>query len=75
MRQPARLHKQEQDNFSPFLNKLCNEIEDWAYAHAPQLMVILIVLMIVLFVLVCYAICGISATESGVTYNQFERII
>lgn len=34
-----------------------------------------VIFLLIMFVVVCYAIVGISATESGVTYNAMERII
>ena len=37
--------------------------------------VLAIIFLLIMFVVVCYAIVGVSATESGVTYNTMERII
>ena len=34
-----------------------------------------IIILLILFVVVCFAIVGVSATESGVQYNQFNNII
>ena len=68
MSKPVRLHKKE--NFS-FMEK----IDDWAIHHAHILLPLAIITLLVLFVLLCYALVGVSATESGVKYNQFERII
>ena len=65
---PVRLHKEE--NFS-FMEK----IDDWAIRHAHILLPLCIIIFLVLFVLLCYALVGVSATDSGVKYNQFERII
>jgi ABC-type multidrug transport system permease subunit len=37
--------------------------------------VLAIIFLLIVFVIVCYAIVGVSATESGVTYNAMDRII
>ena len=65
---PVRLHKEQ--NFS-FMEK----VDDWAIRHAHILLPLCIITLLVLFVLLCYALVGLSAVESGVKYNQFERII
>ena len=70
MNKPARLGK-EDNNVSPFLSRL----DDWAISHAHIILPLFIILGMLLFVLLCYAIIGVSATDSGVQYNQFERII
>lgn len=33
------------------------------------------IILLVVFIFVCFAIVGVSATESGVQYNQFNNII
>ena len=35
----------------------------------------IIVLCFILFVYICFAICGVSATESGAVYNNFDKVI
>jgi len=35
----------------------------------------LIPILLIAFVLVCFAICGVSATESGAVYNGFGKVI
>ena len=60
---PARLHKKE-TQVSP-VNHIFDKIETWALSHA----------FIILFVLLVTALVGISATDSGMTYNAMERII
>ena len=69
MSKPVRLAKQNND--SPFLNKL----DDWAISHAHIILPICFIVLLFLFVAVCFAIVGVSATESGMQYNQFERLI
>ena len=34
-----------------------------------------ILFLLTVFVLCCFAIVGMSATDSGMTYNQFTRVI
>lgn len=34
-----------------------------------------IIILLILFILVCFAIVGVSATDSGVTYNHMNTII
>ena len=34
-----------------------------------------IIFLLIVFVIVCYAIVGVSATESGIQYNQFHNIV
>ena len=75
MSKPVRLHKQPEDKVSPFLNKIEMKIEDWVWKHAHILLPIFIIILMFLFVAICYVIIGVSATDSGVQYNQFERII
>ena len=74
MSKPVRLDKNNTDhNFS--FNKVSQKVEEWAFRYAHILLPLFIILGLILFVLLCYAICGVSATESGVQYNQFDNII
>lgn len=54
---------------------LQDKINDWAWKNMHIILPILFIMLIILFVLVCYAIVGVSATDSGVTYNSMEKII
>ena len=65
---PVRLHKEQ--NFS-FMEK----VDDWAIRHAHIILPLCVIILLVLFVLLCYALVGVSATESGIEYNAMERII
>ena len=70
-KQPVRLAKQSDDNqFSPFLNKFMTMVEEWAWNHATLLRFILLAVLISLFVMLCFAICGVSAVESGTQYRM-----
>lgn len=76
MSKPARLHKVEETNHvSPFLNKFMTMVEEWAWRHVTLLLFILMALLIALFVMLMFAIVGVSATDSGVQYNQLQNII
>lgn len=70
MNGPARLHKKE-DNVSPFLNKL----DEWALNNAHIILPIFIILGLIIFVMLCYAIIGVSATDSGLQYNHIKDVI
>lgn len=71
MSKPARLAKQSDDNqFSPFLNKFMTLVEEWLWNHATLCLFVLMALLIALFVMVCFAICGVSAVESGTQYRM-----
>lgn len=63
MSEPARLYKKT-DNVSP-VNHIFDKIEAWANSHASIFLFIALVMLFVLFVMLCFAICGISAVESG----------
>ena len=66
MSKPARLGKKM---------TIQEQVTEWAWRNLHILLPIVFVLLIVLFVLTCYAIVGVSATDSGVQYNAMERII
>ena len=67
---PVRLGKKEESNSS-----LMARIDEWALNHAHILLPISIIIALCLFIALCYAIVGVSATESGSVYNQLQRII
>ena len=71
---PARLHKQE-DTENDFYGNLINSIEALAIRHATLLFILAIVLLLALFVTLIFALCGVSAVESGTVYNGFDKII
>lgn len=71
--QPARLNKKT-DNVSP-VNHIFDKMEAWAYAHAPIILFVLLALLMALFIILMTALVGVSATDSGITYNAMERII
>lgn len=65
---PVRLNKKTE-------NTMWERIDAWALAHANILMPICIVTLLILFALLCYAIIGVSAVESGTVYNHFNEVI
>ena len=75
MSKPVRLAKQEDNVYNSIYNLLYSRVQRWVLAHLTLCITVGLIIAITLFVLVCYAIVGVSATDSGVTYNQFERII
>ena len=67
MSKPVRLHKVDD---SPFLDKFMTSIEAWVLSHATLCLFVLMALLIALFVMLCFAICGVSAVESGTQYRM-----
>ena len=67
---PVRLGKNESKS-----SDVMARIDDWALNHAHILLPISIIIALCLFIALCYAIVGVSATESGSVYNQLENII
>lgn len=66
---PVRLGKPEPKS------SVMTRIDEWALNHAHILLPISIIIALCLFTALCYAIVGVSATESGSVYNQLQRII
>lgn len=66
---PVRLGKTE-----PKSSDIMARIDEWALNHAHILLPISIIIALCLFIALCYAIVGVSATESGLVYNQLENI-
>ena len=70
---PARLGKVE-DNGYPY-NYLLDRVEEWCYNHSTLCLIILLALLSAFFVMLCFAIIGVSATDSGIYCNQFKNIV
>ena len=66
---PVRLAKQDENKFNRIYNLLYCRIERWVLAHLTLCITVGIIVMSILFVLGCFAICGVSATESGAMRN------
>ena len=68
MNRPVRLGKEQ--NYT-----LSDKIDAWCTRHFTFCLAVALVIFAVLFVALCYAVVGVSATESGLQYNQFNNII
>lgn len=66
MNTPARLHKKTTTN---------EKIDEWALNHAHIILPLAILALLILFAMLCYAIVGVSAVESGVQYNHLADVI
>lgn len=65
MSSPARLGKKEETN----------KIEAWILSHANIFLPLAIIIGFILFIWLCFAICGVSATDSGNLYNHLQDVI
>ena len=54
---------------------LKDSIERFVLNHATFFLALAIVLMLAVFITFCVMICGASATDSGLQYNQFDNVI
>ena len=63
---PVRLGKKEPKS-------VMTRIDEWALNHAHILLPISIIIALCLFIALCYAIVGVSATESGMLRNYLIR--
>ena len=66
MSSPARLAKKK-----TFMEK----VDDFALTYAHIILPLAILILLSLFVMLCFAMVGVSATESGVKYNHFQDVI
>jgi hypothetical protein len=79
MSSPARLHRKEENSS---VNKVSHTgrlvmdtIEAWVLSHAFLCLIVVMCLLMALFVVLIFAITGVSATDSGMQYNQLQNII
>ena len=77
MSKPVRLAKKEdkRNDIYSFFNNLTDIVEAWVLSHASLCLCIAISLLIALFVVLIFTLTGVSATESGTVYNQFNNIV
>jgi hypothetical protein len=79
MSTPVRLHRKENSSVNKRVKDtwtlVMDTIEAWVLSHAILFLIVLICLLMAIFVVLIFAITGVSATESGIQYNQFENII
>ena len=75
-KQPVRLAKKEPEHeIYSFYNSLMNRVEAWVNTHALLCLFVCGCLLMALFVTLIFILTGVSATDSGVTYNHMEAII
>ena len=73
---PVRLAKKEPKNdVYSFFNNQRSIIERWVLSHPTLCITLVICLLMALFVTLIFVMTGVSATDSGITYNQLEKII
>ena len=70
---PARLHKKKES--SSISQSIIDGIDAWVQTHALLCLIVFICLLMAMFVVLIFTLTGVSATESGVVYNQFNNII
>ena len=54
---------------------MMDRIEEFLLSHATFFLILSIIILLILFVTLMFAICGVSATESGNLYNHFGDIL
>ena len=65
MSNPVRLHKKPEKK----------GVEEWILDHSYIFLPICFVILFILLVGLCFAITGVSATESGNVYNHLGDVI
>ena len=78
MKEPVRLSKVESkadDIIMSFYHSIMSRIEAWILNHALLCLIVVMCMLMALFVVLIFAITGVSATDSGVQYNAFSKII
>ena len=73
MSKPVRLARQDNnvhENFS-----IMDKVEALLIRNAPLVFIAAILILLALFCTLIFVITGVSATESGMQYNQFDKII
>ena len=79
MSSPVRLHRKEENSsvnkVSQFYRLVMDTIEAWVLSHAFLCLIIAMCLLMALFVVLIFAVTGVSATDSGMQYNQIQNII
>ena len=79
MSSPARLHRKEENSsvnkVSQSYRLVMDTIEAWVQTHALLCLIILLCLLMAFFVCLIFALTGVSATDSGIQYNQLQNII
>ena len=75
---PVRLEKVESkadDVIKTLYKSIMGRIEAWVLSHAMLCLIVATSFLIALFTVVIFVMVGVSATESGIQYNAFDKII
>ena len=75
---PVRLEKVEEkadDVILTLYHSIMNRVEAWVLSHAFLCLIILTCFLMAAFVVLIFLLTGVSATESGVQYNAFDKIV
>ena len=79
MSSPVRLHRKEENSsvnkVSQSYRLVMDTIEAWVQTHALLCLIVLLCLLMAFFVCLIFALTGVSATDSGMQYNQLQNII
>ena len=65
---PARLNKKVNVTYE-------EKVEEWVLDHAHIFLPLCFIILIVLLTALCYALVGVSATDSGNVYNHMMDVI
>jgi len=69
------LRKQETTPSNSIFSGIMMWIENWILNHATLCLIIAFALLIALFTVLIFALIGVSAVDSGVTYNHMQDVI
>ncbi|MBQ2613509.1 MAG: hypothetical protein IJG19_06525 [Methanobrevibacter sp.] len=69
MSNPVRLHKQ------PTREDYQRDFNLWVVRNFGIVALATIIVLLIIFITVCWMICGVAATDSGVVYNHFDQVI
>jgi hypothetical protein len=79
MSSPVRLHRKEENSsvnkVSQSYRLVMDTIEAWVQTHALLCLIVLLCLLMAFFVCLIFALTGVSATDSGMQYNQLQNIV
>lgn len=73
--EPVRLAKKPEKESINVTSLILDKVEAWVLSHALLCLIVAICLLMALFFTFLNLMVGVSATESGVVYNGFDKII
>ena len=59
----------------PTMEDFKKEINLWVTRNFGIIAIVSIIFLLIVFLWVCFALVGVSATDSGVQYNHFHEVI